>query len=99
MTAKEQRSKAGSWKRTDDHPPVGSPIELAHYVKEMNSAEWSNAPHVAHLDGVADTATLFLLSAVIYSPHRKRWPEASPDLTSIYNPCIPTPWRPFGCWL
>jgi hypothetical protein len=35
MTAKEQRSKAGSWKRTDDHPPVGSPIEPAHYVKEM----------------------------------------------------------------
>lgn len=42
MTAKEQRSKAGSWKRTDNRPPVDSPVEPTHYVKEMNSAEWND---------------------------------------------------------
>ena len=31
---KEQRSKAGSWKRTDDRPPVASPVEPTHYVKD-----------------------------------------------------------------
>lgn len=41
MTVKEQRSKAGSWQRTDDRPPVDSPVEPNHYVKEMNSTEWN----------------------------------------------------------
>lgn len=31
MTKAEQRSNAGSWKRTDDRPPVASPIEPTHY--------------------------------------------------------------------
>jgi len=42
MTKAEQRSKAGSWKRTDDRPPVASPIEPTHYVKEMNTPDWND---------------------------------------------------------
>jgi hypothetical protein len=41
LSQREQRSKAGSWKRTDGRPPVDSPVEPSHYVKEMNSTEWN----------------------------------------------------------
>jgi hypothetical protein len=30
----------------------------------VQAAEWANAQSIAHLDGITDTATLFLLSAV-----------------------------------
>ena len=42
LSQREQRSKTGSWKRTDDRPPVDSPVEPSHYVKEMNSPEWND---------------------------------------------------------
>ena len=42
LSQREQRSRTGSWKRTDDRPPVDSPVEPSHYVKEMNSPEWND---------------------------------------------------------
>jgi hypothetical protein len=41
--------------------------------KLIKAAEWSNAAHVRHLDGVTDTATLFLLSADTTPEEVREW--------------------------
>jgi hypothetical protein len=44
------------------------------YAQQLiKAAEWSNAQHVAHLDAVADTATLFLLSADATTEDVREW--------------------------
>ena len=44
------------------------------YAQQLiKAAEWSNAQHVAHLNGVADTATLFLLSADATPEDVREW--------------------------
>lgn len=41
--------------------------------KLIKAAEWSNVAHVQHLDGVTDTATLFLLSADTTTEEVREW--------------------------
>jgi hypothetical protein len=44
------------------------------YAQQLIQAtEWANAQHVAHLDGVTDTATLFLLSADTTPEEVREW--------------------------
>ena len=39
----------------------------------IKAAEWANAVHVSHLDGVTDIATLFLLSADATTDDVREW--------------------------
>lgn len=41
--------------------------------KLVKAAEWANVAHVQHLDGITDTATLFLLSADATPEEVRQW--------------------------
>ena len=44
------------------------------YAQQLiQAAEWSNTQHVAHLEGIADTTTLFLLSADTTTDEVREW--------------------------
>jgi hypothetical protein len=44
------------------------------YAQQLaKAAQWANAQHVAHLDGITDTATLFLLSADATPEEVRQW--------------------------
>ena len=47
---------------------------MPRYAQQLiKAAEWSNAQHAAHLDGVADATTLFLLSADATPEDVREW--------------------------
>lgn len=48
-------------------------LKPSHAQKLIKAAEWANAEHVQHLDGITDTATLFLLSADATPEDVRQW--------------------------
>jgi len=48
-------------------------LKPSYAAKLIKAAEWANVEHVPHLDGVADTATLFLLSADATPEDVREW--------------------------
>lgn len=48
-------------------------LKPSHAQKLVKAAQWVNAEHVQHLDGITDTATLFLLSADATPEDVRQW--------------------------
>ena len=48
-------------------------LKPQHASKLIKAAEWANVAHVQHLDGLTDTATLFLLSADTTPEEVREW--------------------------
>jgi predicted HTH domain antitoxin len=48
-------------------------LKPSHAQKLIKAAEWANAEHAQHLDGITDTTTLFLLSADATPEDVRQW--------------------------